>query len=172
MRLVVGQAPMMVFPSPGAIAEYLHEHPTRAKTLFATHYHELNDMSETFDRIKNFNVSVKEMKDKVIFIRKLVPGGSKHSFGIHVAKLAGMPTPVLHRANKMMSHLEKSHASEDIQAKIKAAAQKDVQLSFINLDDPLLEEIKEEILSTNIDALTPIDALMKLNEIKRMITKK
>jgi DNA mismatch repair protein MutS len=155
-----------------AIAEYLHEHPTRAKTLFATHYHELNDMSETFERIKNFNVSVKELKDKVIFIRKLVPGGSKHSFGIHVAKLAGMPSPVLHRANKMMVHLEKSHASEDIQAKMKTASEKDVQLSFINLDDPLLEEIKEEILGTNIDTLTPIDALMKLNEIKRMLTKK
>jgi len=155
-----------------AIAEYLHEHPTKAKTLFATHYHELNDMSETFERIKNFNVSVKELKDKVIFIRKLVPGGSKHSFGIHVAKLAGMPSPVLHRANKMMSRLEKSHASEDIQAKMKAASQQEVQLSFINLDDPLLEEIKEEILGTNIDNLTPIDALMKLNEIKRMLTKK
>ena len=155
-----------------AIAEYLHEHPTKAKTLFATHYHELNDMSETFERIKNFNVSVKELKDKVIFIRKLVPGGSKHSFGIHVAKLAGMPGPVLHRANKMLSHLEKSHASEEIQAKLKAASHKDLQLSFINLDDPLLEEIKEEILSTNIDTLTPIDALMKLNEIKRMLTKK
>jgi DNA mismatch repair protein MutS len=155
-----------------AIAEYLHEHPTRAKTLFATHYHELNDMSETFERIKNFNVSVKVLKDNVIFIRKLVPGGSKHSFGIHVAKLAGMPGPVLHRANKMLSHLEKSHASEDIQAKLKSASQKDIQLSFINLDDPLLEEIKEEILSTNIDALTPIEALMKLNEIKRMLIKK
>jgi DNA mismatch repair protein MutS len=150
----------------------LHEHPTRAKTLFATHYHELNDMSESFERIKNFNVSVKELKDNVIFIRKLVPGGSKHSFGIHVAKLAGMPTPVLHRANKMLSHLEKSHASEDIQAKLKTASQKDFQLSFINLDDPLLEEIKEEILGTNIDTLTPIDALMKLNEIKRMLIKK
>lgn len=155
-----------------AIAEYLHEHPTRAKTLFATHYHELNDMSETFERIKNFNVSVKELKDNVIFIRKLVPGGSKHSFGIHVAKLAGMPTPVLHRANKMLSRLEKSHASEDIQAKLKSAAEKDIQLSFINLDDPLLEEIKEEILSTDIDTLTPIEALMKLNEIKRLLIKK
>lgn len=155
-----------------AIAEYLHEHPTKAKTLFATHYHELNDMSETFERIKNYNVSVKELKDKVIFIRKLVPGGSKHSFGIHVAKLAGMPSPVLHRANKMLSHLEKSHASQDIQDKLKAASQKNLQLSFINLDDPLLEEIKEEILSTEIDNLTPIDALMKLNEIKRMLTKK
>ena len=155
-----------------AIAEYLHEHPTRAKTLFATHYHELNDMSETFERIKNFNVSVKELKDNVIFIRKLVPGGSKHSFGIHVAKLAGMPTPVLHRANKMLSHLEKSHASEDIQAKLKTASEKEIQLSFINLDDPLLEEIKEEILSTDIDTLTPIEALMKLNEIKKLLIKK
>ncbi len=154
-----------------AIAEYLHEHPTRAKTLFATHYHELNDMSASFERIKNFNVSVRELKDKVIFLRKLVPGGSKHSFGIHVAKLAGMPGPVLHRANKMLKHLEKSHASEEIQEKLKNASQQDIQLSFINLDDPLLEEIKDEILSTDIDSLTPIDALMKLNEIKRMLTK-
>lgn len=154
-----------------AIAEYLHEHPTRAKTLFATHYHELNDMSESFERIKNFNVSVKELKDKVIFLRKLVPGGSKHSFGIHVAKLAGMPGPVLHRANKMLKHLEKSHASEEIQEKLKNASEQDIQLSFINLDDPLLEEIKDEILSTDIDSLTPIEALMKLNEIKRMLTK-
>ena len=129
-------------------------------------------MSESFERIKNFNVSVKELKDNVIFLRKLVPGGSKHSFGIHVAKLAGMPSPVLHRANKMLKHLEKSHASEDIQAKLKKGGEKEVQLSFINLDDPLLEEIKEEILSTDIDSLTPIDALMKLNEIKRMLSKK
>lgn len=155
-----------------AIAEYLHEHPTKAKTLFATHYHELNDMSETFTRIKNFNVSVKELKDTVIFLRKLVPGGSKHSFGIHVAKLAGMPAPVIHRANKMLKHLEKSHASEEIQEKLKNASQQDMQLSFFNLDDPLLEEIKEEILSTNIETLTPIEALMKLNEIKRMLIKK
>jgi DNA mismatch repair protein MutS len=155
-----------------AIAEYIHEHPTHAKTLFATHYHELNDMSESFERIKNFNVSVKELKDNVIFLRKLVPGGSKHSFGIHVAKLAGMPGTVLHRANKMLSHLEKSHASEEIQEKLKNAAEKDIQLSFINLDDPLLEDIKDEILSTDIDSLTPIEALMKLNEIKRMLSKK
>ena len=155
-----------------AIAEYLHEHPAKAKTLFATHYHELNDMSETFDRIKNYNVSVKELKDTVIFLRKLVSGGSEHSFGIHVAKLAGMPTMVIHRANKMLKHLEKSHASEDIQEKLKNAADQDMQLSFFNLDDPLLEEIKEEILTTNIDTLTPIEALMKLNEIKRMLVKK
>jgi len=155
-----------------AIAEYVHEHPAKAKTLFATHYHELNDMSETFERIKNFNVSVKELKDKVIFLRKLVPGGSKHSFGIYVAKLAGMPTPVIHRANKMLKRLEKSHASEDMQEKLKQATEEDLQLSFFKLDDPLLEEIKEEILTTNIDTLTPIEALMKLNEIKRMLMKK
>ncbi len=155
-----------------AIAEYIHEHPTKAKTLFATHYHELNDMTETFERIKNFNVSVKELKDKVIFLRKLVPGGSKHSFGIYVAKLAGMPTPVIHRANKMLKRLEKSHASEDMQEKLKHASEENMQLSFFKLDDPLLEEIKEEILTTNIDTLTPIEALMKLNEIKRMLNKK
>ena len=104
-------------------------------------------------------------------MRKLVPGGSKHSFGIHVAKLAGMPSPVIHRANKMLVRLEKSHASEDIQAKLKkASSEQEVQLSFINLDDPLLEEIKEEILGTDINSLTPIEALMKLNEIKRMLT--
>lgn len=155
-----------------AIAEYLHEHPTRAKTLFATHYHELNDMTETFERIKNFNVSVKELKDNVIFLRKLVSGGSEHSFGIHVAKLAGMPSTVIHKANKMLKKLEQSHSSEDIKNKLKQAQEEDMQLSFFKLDDPLLEDVKEEILSTNIDTLTPIEALMKLNEIKRMLTKK
>ncbi|GAB1308325.1 DNA mismatch repair protein MutS [Urechidicola sp. KH5] len=156
-----------------AIAEYLHEHPTKAKTLFATHYHELNDMTETFERIKNFNVSVKELKDKVIFLRKLVAGGSEHSFGIHVAKLAGMPTPVIHRANKMLKKLEQSHQSDEIKAKLNdAQREEEMQLSFFKLDDPLLDDIKDEILSTNIDTLTPIEALMKLNEIKRMLTKK
>ncbi len=155
-----------------AIAEYLHEHPSKAKTLFATHYHELNDMTETFERIKNFNVSVKELKDNVIFLRKLVAGGSEHSFGIHVAKLAGMPSSVLHRANKMLKKLEQNHSSEDIKDKLKQAQEEDVQLSIFKLDDPLLENIKEEILTTNIDTLTPIEALMKLNEIKRMLSKK
>lgn len=156
-----------------AIAEYLHEHPSAAKTLFATHYHELNDMTNTFDRIKNFNVSVKELKDNVIFLRKLIPGGSEHSFGIHVAKLAGMPSQVIHRANKMLKQLEKTHAQEHIKEKLQSATEeKDLQLSFFKLDDPLLEDIKEEILTTNIDSLTPIEALMKLNEIKRMLTKK
>ena len=155
-----------------AISEYLHEHPSKAKTLFATHYHELNDMTNTFERIKNFNVSVKELKDKVIFLRKLVPGGSEHSFGIYVAKLAGMPTSVIHRANKMLKQLEKNHTNEDVKEALKNAGEEEMQLSFFKLDDPLLEDIKDEILSTNIDSLTPIEALMKLNEIKRMLTKK
>jgi DNA mismatch repair protein MutS len=155
-----------------AIAEYLHEHPTKAKTLFATHYHELNDMAVTFNRIKNFNVSVKELKNKVIFLRKLISGGSEHSFGIYVAKIAGMPTTVVHRASKMLKQLEKNHTNQEVKETLKQATEKEVQLSFFKLDDPLLEEIKEEILATNIDTLTPIEALMKLNEIKRMLTKK
>ncbi|HKJ05907.1 MAG TPA: DNA mismatch repair protein MutS [Flavobacteriaceae bacterium] len=155
-----------------AIAEYLHEHPAKAKTLFATHYHELNDMTNTFERIKNFNVSVKELKNKVIFLRKLVPGGSEHSFGIYVAKLAGMPTAVVHRASKMLKQLEKNHTNNNLKESLTKATENEMQLSFFKLDDPLLEEIKDEILSTNIDALTPIEALMKLNEIKRMLTKK
>ncbi|MGY5352273.1 DNA mismatch repair protein MutS [Wenyingzhuangia sp. IMCC45533] len=156
-----------------AIAEYLHEHKSQAKTLFATHYHELNDMSNTFGRIKNFNVSVKELKDKVIFLRKLTAGGSEHSFGIHVAKLAGMPQTVIHRAGKMLKQLENSHGLENNKAKLENATQEDdFQLSFFQLDDPLLENIKDEILATDIDTLTPVEALMKLNEIKRMLTGK
>ena len=154
-----------------AISEYLHEHPSRAKTLFATHYHELNEMTETFGRIKNFNVSVKELKDNVLFLRKLVEGGSAHSFGIHVAKMAGMPQQVIHRANKILKQLEKSHSSEELTDKVKALND-EVQLSFFNLDDPLLEEIKVEILHIDINTLTPVEALMKLNEIKRMLEKK
>tara|TARA_R110002072_G_scaffold4384_18_gene30814 strand:- start:142 stop:2757 length:2616 start_codon:yes stop_codon:yes gene_type:complete len=155
-----------------AISEFLHEHPGRPKTLFATHYHELNEMAETFHRIKNYNVSVKELKDNVLFLRKLTPGGSAHSFGIHVAKMAGMPRQVLHRANKMLSKLEKSHSSEALTENIKQAGREDLQLSFFNLDDPLLEEIREEILGLDIDTLTPVEALMKLNEIKRMLVRK
>ncbi len=154
-----------------AISEYLHEHPSRAKTLFATHYHELNEMTETFERIKNFNVSVKELKDTVLFMRKLVEGGSEHSFGIHVAKMAGMPQQVIQRANKILKKLEKSHSSEELTDKVKSLKD-DMQLSFFNLDDPLLEEIKEEILNIDIDVLTPVEALMKLNGIKRMLLKK
>jgi len=154
-----------------AISEYLHQHPSKPKTLFATHYHELNEMTETFQRIKNFNVSVKELKDNVLFLRKLVKGGSAHSFGIHVAKMAGMPQQVLHRANKVLKKLEQSHSSEELSDKVKSI-QNDMQLSFFNLDDPLLENIKDEILHTDIDTLTPVEALMKLNEIKRMLVKK
>ncbi len=152
-----------------AISEYLHEHPSKAKTLFATHYHELNEMTETFERIKNYNVSVKEMKDTVLFLRKLVPGGSHHSFGIHVAKMAGMPAQVLHKANKILKRLEKSHASEELSDEIRELSKEEMQLSFFKLDDPLLEELREEILDIDIDTLTPVEALMKLNEIKRML---
>lgn len=155
-----------------AIAEYLHEHPSKAKTLFATHYHELNEMTATFERIKNFNVSVKELKDTIIFLRKLVTGGSNHSFGIHVAKLAGMPNQVIHRASKILSQLEKNHTNAEVKDTLKDMQHEDMQLSFFQLDDPLLEDIRDEILSTNIDTLTPIEALMKLNEIKRMLVKK
>ncbi|WP_250435091.1 DNA mismatch repair protein MutS [Hanstruepera flava] len=155
-----------------AISEYLHEHPAKAKTLFATHYHELNEMTETFERIKNFNVSVKELKDNVLFLRKLVEGGSEHSFGIHVAKMAGMPQQVIHRANKILKKLEKSHSSEELTDKVKSLKDDEMQLSFFNLDDPLLENIKEEILHIDINTLTPVEALMKLNEIKRMLVKK
>ena len=154
-----------------AISEFLHEHPTKAKTLFATHYHELNEMTATFERIKNFNVSVKELKDSIVFLRKLVAGGSNHSFGIHVAKLAGMPNVVIHRANKILVKLKKNNKNAEVKEVLKQAQHEEMQLSFFQLDDPLLENIKEEILATNIDALTPIEALMKLNEIKRMLTK-
>ena len=153
-----------------AIAEYLHEHPSKPKTLFATHYHELNEMSEVLQRIQNYNVSVKELKDTVLFIRKLVKGGSAHSFGIHVAKMAGMPQTVILKAQKLLKKLEKDHSSEALNG-IKSTKD-EMQMSFFNLDDPLLEEIKDEILSLDINTLTPIEAMMKLNEIKRMLTKK
>lgn len=154
-----------------AISEYLHEHPTRAKTLFATHYHELNDMTDIFSRIKNYNVAVKELRDNVLFLRTLVAGGSQHSFGIHVAKMAGMPQPVLQRSKKMLKQLEKSHSGDELTEKIKDI-NSEMQLSFFNLDDPLLEELKADILDTDIDRLTPVEALMKLNEIKRKLTGK
>jgi DNA mismatch repair protein MutS len=153
-----------------AIAEYLHEHPSKPKTLFATHYHELNEMSDIFGRIQNHNVSVKELKDNVLFLRKLVKGGSAHSFGIHVAKMAGMPQTVILRAQKILKKLEKNHSSEALDG-VKNQTQ-EMQMSFFNLDDPLLEEIKEEILNIDINTLTPVEALMKLNEIKRMLIKK
>lgn len=155
-----------------AIAEYLHEHPgAKAKTLFATHYHELNDMARTMSRIRNFNVSVKEVGKKVIFLRKLMPGGSEHSFGIHVARMAGMPRRVVDRAGEILKHLEISHRSGDEKnsEKKKVVADDNYQLSFFQLNDPVLEQIKDEIQRTDINTLTPVEALMKLNEIKKLI---
>jgi DNA mismatch repair protein MutS len=151
-----------------AITEYLHQHPTKAKTLFATHYHELNEMSASFERIKNYNVAVKELKDSVIFIRTLTPGGSAHSFGIHVAKMAGMPNEVLTRANSILKKLEKSHSSEQLTGKLKDIPS-DMQLSIFKLDDPVLESIRDEILNLDINALTPVAALLKLEEIKKLL---
>ncbi|MFI5150692.1 MAG: DNA mismatch repair protein MutS [Bacteroidia bacterium] len=163
-----------------AIVEYLHQHPVlRAKTLFATHYHELNALAETLKRVKNFNVSVKESGNKVIFMRKLVPGGSAHSFGIHVAKMAGMPVKVLNRADEILKQLESSHSGARLNAPGNESGQgsaanlknKDLQLSFFQLDDPVLGQIREELVKTDINTLTPIEALMKLNEIKKLIGK-
>lgn len=151
-----------------AITEFLHEHLHRPKTLFATHYHELNDMASIFSRIKNYNVSVKEMNNKVIFLRKLVEGGSAHSFGIHVAKMAGMPTFVLDRANNVLVSLEKAHSMGE-KSKKQVNGKDKIQLSFFQLDDPVLENIREQIEHIDINTLTPVEALMKLNEIKKMV---
>jgi DNA mismatch repair protein MutS len=153
-----------------AITEYLHQNKTaRPKTLFATHYHELNEMTQSFERIKNFNVSVKEVGNKVIFMRKLVPGGSAHSFGIHVAKMAGMPKEVLTRADQVLLKLENAH-SNDLKKEAKAmAAETNMQLSFFQLDDPALMQIREEIENIDINTLTPVEALMKLSEIKKYV---
>ncbi len=153
-----------------AIAEFLHENPTQPKTLFATHYHELNEMTINLPRIQNYNVSVKELKDTVLFIRKLVKGGSAHSFGIHVAKMAGMPQIVLQKAEKILKKLEKNRSADALSGL--KSGKDDMQLNIFNLDDPLLEDIKEEILNLDINTLTPVEALMKLNEIKRMLLKK
>lgn len=152
-----------------AISEYLHEHPTRAKTLFATHYHELNEMTKSFERIKNFNVSIKELDDTVLFLRTLVPGGSEHSFGIHVAKMAGMPAAVIQRSEAILKQLESSRSSADNAASVQTSATDAMQLSFIQLDDPLLEDIKQKILNTDINNLTPMAALMTLNDIKKLL---
>ena len=149
-----------------AIAEFLHDHPNKPKTLFATHYHEINMMADTFERINNYNVSVKETKDNVIFLRKLVHGGSAHSFGIHVASMAGMPKQLISSAKKILNKLEKSHQFNKSNNK---SGYSNLQLSFFNLDNPKLEELKEDILSLNIDELTPVEALIKLNEIKRIL---
>ena len=150
-----------------AITEYLHEHSSCPKVLFATHYHELNEMTNNFERIKNYNVSVKEYKDKVLFLRKLVPGGSAHSFGIHVAKMAGMPKYVINRASEKLKTLEKSSRIQNNKSSKKESDK--IQLSFFDLQDPVLEKIRDEIQEVNIDELTPVEALIKLNEIKRAL---
>ncbi len=152
-----------------AIAEYLHEHPFRPKVLFATHYHELNEMTQRYSRIKNFNVSIKETKDSVLFLRKLIPGGSAHSFGIHVAKMAGMPQHVLRSAQDKLKVLEASHGLKKLE-KAEKDSEENLQLSFFNLDDPLLEALRDEIKSLDIDTLTPVEALMQLNQIKRRLS--
>jgi DNA mismatch repair protein MutS len=190
-----------------AIAEYLHEHPLfRPKVLFATHYHELNEMAELFPRIRNYHVAVKEIQNKVIFIRKLLPGGSEHSFGIHVARMAGMPSRVIERGNELLHQLEASHNAEALGKRMEDGKWKiekkgkgkklnpsstldpqssilnppssilhppssGYQLSFIQLEDPTLLQIKEDILNTDINTLTPVEALMKLNEIKKLLGK-
>jgi len=154
-----------------AISEYLHQHKYAPKTLFATHYHELNEMTQSFPRIKNYNVSVKETHDTIIFLRKLVPGGSEHSFGIHVAKMAGMPDWVLKRANQVLKTLESTQVNDKTSNKAKKLTEENMQLSFFQLDDPILEEIRSDLIKIDINTLTPVEALMKLNEIKRKLGK-
>jgi DNA mismatch repair protein MutS len=155
-----------------AIVEYIHENPkARAKTLFATHYHELNEMEKSFKRIRNFNVSVKEIDNKVIFLRKLKSGGSEHSFGIHVARMAGMPQSITKRADAILSQMENSNRKGDIKKPIKDFVEKQegYQLSFFQLDDPILSQVRDEIINLDVNNLTPIDALNKLNEIKKIV---
>ncbi len=155
-----------------AIVEHIHEHPkAKARTLFATHYHELNEMEKSFKRIKNYNVSVKEIDNKVIFLRKLERGGSEHSFGIHVAKMAGMPKSIVKRANDILHQLETDNRQQGIAkptAEI-ASGRSGMQLSFFQLDDPVLGQIRDEILNLDVNNLTPLEALNKLNDIKKIV---
>ena len=161
-----------------AIVEYIHEHRrARAKTLFATHYHELNEMEKSFRRIANYNVSVKEVDNRVIFLRKLVRGGSEHSFGIHVARLAGMPQSIVQRANEILHQLEADNRQNGIavpqeKKKTSTSGGGGMQLSFFQLDDPVLSQVRDEILHTDINNLTPVEALNKLNDIRKIITGK
>ena len=155
-----------------SIVEYIHEHPkARAKTLFATHYHELNEMEKSFKRIKNYNVAVKEIDNKVIFLRKLLPGGSEHSFGIHVAKMAGMPQSITKRSEAILEQMETSNRKQGISKPIKDIVEKreGYQLSFFQLDDPVLSQVRDEIINLDVNNLTPIEALNKLNEIKKIV---
>jgi DNA mismatch repair protein MutS len=155
-----------------SIAEYLHEQPVnKAKTLFATHYHELNDMASRFHRIRNYNVSVKEVNQKVIFLRKLKEGGSNHSFGIHVAKMAGMPRKLVDRATEILKEMEQMHRQNGNSGShsVPESVQSGMQLSFFQMDDPVLIQIKDELTAVDIDHLTPVEALMKLHGIKRLL---
>ena len=154
-----------------AIAEFLHEHPERPKVLFATHYHELNEMTQRYDRIKNYNVSVQELPDKVLFLRTLSPGGSAHSFGIHVAKMAGMPQLVLHTAQQKLKALEASHGLED-RTEALQKDNDDLQLQMFTMDDPLLEELRSAIEGLDLDTLTPVEALMKLHLLQQKLNGK
>jgi DNA mismatch repair protein MutS len=150
-----------------AIAEFLHENTlARPRTLFATHYHELNEMEHSFSRIHNMSVSVHEQADKILFLRKLVSGGSAHSFGIHVARMAGMPSAVIRRSEEILSWLEQSHSKKP---EGKTKSEENLQLSFFQLDDPVLEQIREQLLNTDINVLTPVEALIKLHEIKKLL---
>jgi DNA mismatch repair protein MutS len=152
-----------------AMVEYLHENKLKAKTLFATHYHELNEMENSFSRVKNYNVSIKELNNKVIFLRKLKRGGSEHSFGIHVARMAGMPRSVVSRADEILKELEKSHERKELARPIAdiAGHREGMQLSIFQLDDPVLKQIRDELLEIDIDNLTPMEALNKLYNIKK-----
>jgi DNA mismatch repair protein MutS len=154
-----------------AMVEYLHENKLRAKTLFATHYHELNEMEDSFSRVKNYNVSIKELNNKVIFLRKLKRGGSEHSFGIHVAKMAGMPRSVVKRADEILKELEQSHDKKELAKPISdiTGHREGMQLSIFQLDDPVLKQIRDEILEIDIDNLTPVEALNKLYNIKKLL---
>jgi len=155
-----------------AMVEFLHEHPRfKAKTMFATHYHELNAMESSFERVKNYSISVKELADRVIFLRKLIRGGSEHSFGIHVARMAGMPKSLVNRAGEVLGELEVSHSDRGPSRPVTGLADKreGLQLSFFQLDDPVLKQIRDEITRADINNLTPLEALNKLNDIKRMI---
>jgi len=154
-----------------AMVEYIHEHPTfKAKTLFATHYHELNEMENSFGRVRNYNISIKELDDKIIFLRKLARGGSEHSFGIHVARMAGMPKSVVKRAEEILVELEKSSGGDGLSKPVAEIAthREGMQLSFFQLEDPVLRQIRDEIMKMDINNLTPIEALNKLNEIKKL----
>lgn len=157
-----------------AIVEYIHEHPGHAKTLFATHYHELNEMEHTMTRVRNYNVSVKEVNGKVIFLRKLVRGGSEHSFGIHVAKLAGLPTSIVERANQVLAGLENASSNNQITKPLQqiGESREGLQLSFFQLDDPVLEQVRDEVVSIDVNNITPLEALNKLSEIKKLVGSK